>query len=158
MICVLGIDPGVTGGVAFYFTADPSSIIAEDIPVVDGEVNIAALKQRIAQLNPDMAVIERASSMPKQGVASTFKFGAAYGALRAIVACLGIPTHLVAATKWKRHYSLNTDKEKSRGLAIRYWPDSDAFSRKKDHGRAEAALIARYGAEVISVSKELTEA
>jgi crossover junction endodeoxyribonuclease RuvC len=35
-------------------------------------------------------------------------------------------------------------------LALRLWPSrSDLFGRKKDHGRAEAALLARYGAELI---------
>jgi len=44
------------------------------------------------------------------------------------------------------------DKEKSRALAIQFWPGCGFFSRKKDHGRAEAALIARYGAETIATN------
>ncbi len=37
-------------------------------------------------------------------------------------------------------------KDKSRALACRYWPDSaKLFSRAKDDGRAEAALIASIG-------------
>lgn len=143
--CVMGIDPGVTGGVAFLW---PDKLIATDIPVVAGEVNVDDLVNTIRLMNPRLAVIERASSMPGQGVSSTFKFGAAYGALRAAVAALGIPSHLVSAAKWKRSYGLSADKEKSRALAIRMWPGGVQFNRKKDHGRAEAALIAQYGAGI----------
>jgi hypothetical protein len=90
--------------------------------------------------------------MPKQGVASTFKFGTAYGALLAVTALCEIPTHLVSPRKWKTHFALDSDKEKSRALAIRLWPGCGFFSRVKDHGRAEAALLARYGAEVVEMA------
>lgn len=144
--CILGIDPGVTGGLAFL-SAD--GVEALDIPVVAGEVDIDAIADMIRARSPQAAIIERASAMPKQGVSSTFKFGAAYGALRAVVAALAVPSHLVAPAVWKRFYGLDADKEKARALAIRLWPRNGGFSRKKDHGRAEASLIARYGDEKI---------
>ncbi|MDT3686483.1 MAG: hypothetical protein RO009_15725 [Pseudorhodoplanes sp.] len=146
--CILGIDPGVTGGVAFYFPDQPTVIVAEDIPNVAGEVDADAFAARLKQMRPDFAVIERAGAMPGQGVSSTFKFGAAYGALCGVVAALGIPSHRVAPAVWKRHFKLDRDKEKSRALAVQLWPGAGCFSRKSDHGRAEAALIARWGAAV----------
>src|SRR5680860_752322 len=82
VLCVMGIDPGITGGISFYFPMHPDGVIAEDIPIAGGEVDVDTLASRIRQLAPDMAVIERVGAMPKQGVSSTFKFGAAYGALR----------------------------------------------------------------------------
>ena len=69
--------------------------------------------------------------------------------LRAVVALCNVPYHLVSPVKWKRHFALDSDKERSRALAIRLWPGVGLFSRVKDHNRAEAALIARYGVEVI---------
>ena len=144
---VLGIDPGVNGGLAFLYS--DGRIEARDIPNVAGEVDIDATSRLIGSYAPEAAIVERASSMPMQGVASTFKYGAAYGALRAICACLEIPHHLVTPGVWKRHFRLDADKEKSRALAIRLWPGTGLFERKKDHGRAEAALIARYGTEII---------
>jgi crossover junction endodeoxyribonuclease RuvC len=66
-----------------------------------------------------------------------------------VVLALGVPLYLVAPTKWKPHFSLGSDKEKARALALRLWPTSVHFGRKKDHNRAEAALLARYGAEVL---------
>jgi hypothetical protein len=82
-------------------------------------------------------------------VSSTFKYGVAYGALRTVVALCNIPYRLVTPGKWKNHFGLDSDKEKSRALAIQFWPGCGHFARKKDHGRAEAALIARYGAEMV---------
>jgi hypothetical protein len=143
---ILGIDPGVCGGIALL-TSD--AIEAHDIPTVAGELNVDELLRIIRDAKPDMGVIERASSRPRQGVSSTFKFGQAYGALRAIVSLCQVPQHLVSPTVWKRHFALDADKEKSRALAIRLWPGCGLFNRKKDHGRAEAALIARYGAEIL---------
>lgn len=147
---VLGIDPGVTGGLAFYFPAYPDKILAEDIPLAGGEVDVDGIAERIHQLKPTLAIIERASSRPGQGVVSTFKFGMAYGALKATCAALTILTYVVAPGVWKKHFRLDGDKEKSRATAIRLWPGTGHFSRKKDHGRAEAALLARYAAECLA--------
>jgi crossover junction endodeoxyribonuclease RuvC len=62
------------------------------------------------------------------------------------VLALGIPLHIVTSGIWKRHFSLNSEKEKSRALALQTWPSrADLFKRKKDENRAEASLIALYG-------------
>ena len=141
---ILGVDPGITGGIAFLFA---NRVVAEDIPTAGGEVDVDTLVRRVREMQPALAIIERANAMPKQGVASTFKYGVAYGALRTVVALCNIPYRLVTPGKWKNHFGLDSDKEKSRALAIQFWPGCGYFARKKDHGRAEAALIARYGAE-----------
>lgn len=156
-LCIMGIDPGVSGAISFYFPEAPDLIAVEDVPTVDGFIDITTLAQRIVQMKPDVAFVEQVGSMPGQGVASTFKFGASYGAALGVVAALKIPLHLVRPQKWKKHFGLSSDKEASRALALRYWPSSEAFARKKDEGRAEAALIARYGAEIMSapLMKEL---
>jgi hypothetical protein len=144
---ILGVDPGITGGIAFLYPS--GEIAADDIPTVDGSVDVDALVRRVRQHAPRLAVIEKAQAMPKQGVVSVFKYGTAFGALCALTAISGIPTHLVSPRKWKTYFGLDADKEKSRALAIRLWPGSGLFERKKDHGRGEAALIARYGSEVL---------
>lgn len=147
--CIMGVDPGLSGAIAFYFQGHPALIAAEDVPVAGGEIDAATLAQRIRQMSPTCTVIELVGAMPKQGVSSTFRFGVAFGVIRGVVSALGIPTHLVAPTRWKKHFRLPADKEAARALALRLWPTSQHFSRKKDHGRAEAALLAKYGAEVI---------
>ena len=148
--CILGIDPGISGAISFYFPKHPQLIAAEDVPIVNGEIDVATLARRIEQMRPDLAIIERVNAMPRQGVASTFKFGASYGAVLGIIGALKIPSELVTPSMWKKHFRLSAEKEKSRALALRLWPArAELFERKKDHGRAEASLIARYGAERI---------
>ena len=145
----LGIDPGVAAGMGFFTLAAPHLIIAEDLPVVASEVYADALAERLRQMGPVAAMVERVGPMPKQGVSSTFKFGAAYGAIRATIAAVGIPCHLVAPTVWKKAYRLSSDKEDARAEAIRRWPGAGCFVRKKDHNRADAALLAHYAATVL---------
>jgi crossover junction endodeoxyribonuclease RuvC len=145
--CILGIDPGLSGAVAFYFPEAPDRVIAEDMPVAAGMVDCATLAARIRQMAPGLAIIERVASMPKQGVSSTFKFGTAYGAVVGVLAALEIRTSLVTPQVWKKHFRLDDDKDKGRALALRTFAKTpEHFARKKDHGRAEAALLALYGA------------
>lgn len=86
--------------------------------------------------------------MPKQGVSSSFKFGRSLGLVEGVCDGLGIPVQWVTPNRWKKAMRLGADKEASRQLAIRRWPEQAAlFARKKDHGRAEAALIALWSIE-----------
>ncbi len=145
--CILGIDPGCSGACAWYFPEAPDRIAVEDMPTIGKFVDGAFLARRIDQMRPTIAAIEFVHALPKQGVSSTFNFGDAFGVVRGVLAAKGIPCHLVTPTRWKKHFRLSSDKEEARALAVRLWPSCDGFERKKDHGRAEAALIARFGAE-----------
>jgi len=95
----------------------------------------------------DHAFIELATVMPKQGIASSGRYMRAVGTLEGIVSCLNIPTTFVTPQKWKKFWGLKgSDKERSRSLAVRRYPEiASMLARKLDHGRAEAALIAGYG-------------
>lgn len=143
--CIMGIDPGVSGAVAFFFPDYPHKVAVFDAPSVGKEINAPGLTELIHTYKPDICFIESVNAMPKQGVTSSFNFGQAYGCVRGVVAACGVPTVLVSPRKWKSHFALDSDKEKSRRLAIMKWPESNYFNRKKDDGRAEAALIALYG-------------
>ena len=150
MTCILGLDPGVSGAIAFYFSEAPDRIAVEDVPAVAGEISAQLLAERIKAHGPSIAMIERVSAMPKQGVVSMFNFGVSFGQARGVIGALSIPLHYVTPGKWKRHFNLTSDKDEARALAIRLFPTCAAsFARKKDHGRAEAALIARYAFETL---------
>jgi hypothetical protein len=144
---ILGADPGTTGAIALLTSG--TAIAVWDTPVVGGELNADELARIVRDAKPGLAVIERVGAMPKQGISSTFKFGAAYGTLRAVIAACGVPQSLVAPVVWKRHYRLGADKEAARARAIQLWPGCGLFTLKKHHNRAEAALLAKYGAEVL---------
>jgi hypothetical protein len=106
-----------------------------------GAAGRVTLADRIAQMGPTFAVVERVAPMPGQGVSSTFKFGASYGAVLGILGALKIRTALVIPTTWKKHFRLPAGKEGLRAWALRtFSATSQHFARKKDHGRAEAAF------------------
>jgi hypothetical protein len=140
----IGIDPGATGAAglidhygAFHsvydFSADPA-VIADAMRII-----FAA-----AGTGHTQAVLEHVHSMPKQGVASSFNFGASFGAIRGILAYAGVPYHLVPPAKWKRDFGLGKDKADALAMARRLFPTAE-LGRKKDIGRAEALLIAEWG-------------
>lgn len=144
---ILGVDPGISGAFAFYSTVD-RSVFCYDAPVVNGKISGSILAETIANWKPNFAIVELVGSMPKQGLSSTFNFGVSYGIAQGVIAAQMIPVTFVTPGKWKRHYGLGPDKEQARGRALQLWPArGDMFGRKKDHGRAEAALLARYYVE-----------
>jgi crossover junction endodeoxyribonuclease RuvC len=150
---VLGIDPGVHGGAAIVDIGVDSTVLIDaiDIPIVGTKarqrVDVLAVRDWILAHQPQHALIERAGVMPRQGIASGFKYGRAVGGLEAVVALCNIPLTIVEPAVWKRRLGLcGTDKEDSRLRALQLFPSAHALlARKMDHGRAEAALIALMG-------------
>ena len=145
--CIIGVDPGVSGAIAFYYPDRPNLISAYDVPVVDNSINPAELFDLIRRYGPDLAVVEHVHAFKGQGVTSMFNFGKSYGIALGVIGAMKIPSVHVSPTKWKKYFSLTADKEQARALAISKWPASEHFRRKKDNGRAEAALLALYGAQ-----------
>lgn len=143
MTAILGIDPGISGAWALLFP--DNSVTAGDLPTVAGEIDVPTLAKVLRVSDIAFAVVEDVHAMPGQGVTSMFKFGRAHGSVLGCILTLGIPVHMVAPTRWKKHFRLSADKEASRALALRTWPAADCFGRKKDDGRAEAALLALWG-------------
>src|SRR6516164_2861722 len=148
---ILGIDPGIHGALAIVEIvggAAPQLIDVIDVPVIGAgakeRVNTALIWGWLKHHDPDHALIERAGSMPKQGIASTFKYARAVGSLETVVACRDIPYSISEPATWKKfHHLRGGDKEASRQRALQLFPKAIAwFARKKDHQRAEAALIA----------------
>jgi len=154
MTQVLGIDPGIHGGLAIVDVVDgtaPRLVDAIDIPTIGAgakeRVDVLALRTWIFTHTLQHAVIERAQAMPKQGASSGFKYGRATGAIEAVIACCGIPLTIIEPSAWKKFHQLRGgEKEASRQRALMLFPAAHALlARRKDHGRAEAALIALAG-------------
>jgi len=145
MPCILAIDPGISGALAFY-DPDGDSVALYDMPLLDGDVDPHHLMAIIKGHKPDIAVIERVHPHPKEGVSSVWRFAAAYTTARVVVMLCKIPCSLVSPAMWKNRMNLkggSEGKEQARRNAIMYFPaHSHELSRKKDHGRAEAALLA----------------
>lgn len=149
-MCILGIDPGTTGALAFYYMNAPGRVAVEDIPLAGGEIAPALLANRIKTHGPSLAMVERVGAMTGWGVSSTFKFGSSVGVIKGVLGALNVPVYYISPAKWKRYFTLTKDKEFSRAKAISLFPKcADSFGRKADHNRAEAALIAKYAAETM---------
>jgi len=148
---ILGIDPGLTGAIALYDLSVPGASTVHDMPAVHKTVDSAALAALIRDLAPAMVVLEEVGPMPRDGVRQAFSFGQSYATARTVALMLEIPLHLVRPQAWKGYFRLpggDVGKELGRALALRRFPGSaKSFSLKKHHNRAEAALIALYGAE-----------
>lgn len=154
---ILGVDPGITGAIALLDHAFVFESV-HDMPTMQRGVttnkqmvNGAELARLVRELRPDCAVVELVNAMPGRGeaagmgAASAFNFGDCAGCVRGVLGALGIPMHLVVPVVWKKRAGLvKSDKEASRSLAIRLWPQAP-LGLKKYQGRAEALLIARYG-------------
>lgn len=155
---VVGIDPGVTGAIALF---DGKNLLVEDIPNLEVVVN----KKRKTALNfsaiselfqilfagADHAFLEQVSAMPGQGVTSMFNFGKTAGALEMALSMSGLPYTLVSPIKWKSELGLNSSGTRSLQRANQIFPSfPQFFKRVKDHNRAEAALLAWYGHQVMT--------
>ncbi|MEL6984609.1 MAG: hypothetical protein AAFO29_19430 [Actinomycetota bacterium] len=154
MTCIIGVDPGLSGAIALLDHLG-ELISVNDMPVIDGRVTAALLNvwsNEHAITGPKPVVgIEFVHSMPKQGVASSFKFGASWGLVHGYFGGAGHRVIDVRPQDWKKRFHLGKDKEKARRLAIERWPDhAQAFARKKDAGRAEAALIAEHVRQLLA--------
>ena len=146
---ILGVDPGLQGALAIW---DGLRLEVVDVPIVKArgrgnEINLPALADVVHRLAPfDAAYVERNSVRPLEGISSAQKNGLVAGIL---LGCITMCCRLIDRPTpqfWKRAMKLTKDKEYSRTKAIEMFPDYyELFARKKDHGRAEAALLALYG-------------
>ena len=138
----MGIDPGQTGAAAL--------ISNDGIDCFDWPGDASAFAGEIRQWCDDydiaICILEKVGAMPKQGVSSMFKFGRNAGMIEGVLAALNIPYDLQRPQQWQRGLIYKDDgtDNKSRALAAarRLYPNVDFLRRKKDHGRAEALLMA----------------
>lgn len=159
---ILGIDPGLSG--AFAIVGE-DGVTVSDMPTFTikrgkqrRSLDLDALVRSL-QLSTvwgiDLAVIEEVHAMPAQGVVTTGQLMEAYGAVKGIVAALGIPRVLVPPAVWKQALRVSADKDSSRERASQLAPaHAHLWPAKKDHGRAEAFLLAIYGKRVTAQGME----
>jgi Holliday junction resolvasome RuvABC endonuclease subunit len=142
---VIAIDPGVNGAYA-VLSVKGSFVDCDELPRFAKMVNAVAFSKVLHGLRPNLAIIEKVASRPGQGVSSVFTFGCAYGVAIGCIAGYGAPISFVTPAKWKAHFRLlGKDKDASREIAIRLYPEaSSKLGLKKHVGRADALLLARY--------------
>lgn len=136
----IGIDVGKSGAFAYVCDGDSS------VYPWDNETFINALK--VLKQNGCIACVEKVGAMKGQGVTSMFSFGKSAGYIEGVLETLGIPYQLVPPQKWKKEYSLGSDKKQSIEVCKRLFPDVSLKRTDKcrtdDDGMAEALLLAEY--------------
>ena len=140
-VAFLGIDPGATGCAAlihdgghdlFDWPGDPALVVPR-------------LADWLARFEIKLAALEKVGAMPGQGVVSMFTFGQNVGTWQGILAAMAIPYVCPRPQEWQKgivdRKAGKDTKTASLATARRLFPDAD-LGRKKDHGRADALLLA----------------
>jgi len=154
---VIGIDPGLSGGIAIMRSTQLVDVIP--IPTTERDVDAAKLIKWIRLhtfADPYIgglsviAYIENVHSMPGQGVASVFKFGFVTGKLEGIIETLEIPLKKVTPQAWKKELLEGTPKDKQATIdyCLRVFPGVNLIAqgaRTYHSGMADALCIAEYG-------------
>ncbi len=152
---IVGIDPGLSGALFFIDPHDPTNGESVDLPVhmlarggkQKRELDIIQLISVLALRRLTHAFVEQVGAMPGQGVSGVFAFGKAYGIILGVVAARSIPLTLVSPARWKRALGVPKAKDAARARASQLLPQAaHQWPLRRHDGRAEAALIALYGA------------
>ena len=157
---VVGIDPGVTGGLAVVHGRE--LIALYDMPTLTDpngkrRPSPPGVGELLWKHEPHLVVIEMVNAMPSipgkngvrrtMGAQSAFNFGRGLGVVETAAQVLGIRTHFVLPKAWKRAAGIkpNSNKDQARTIALQLHPEAD-LHLKRDIGKADALLIAIFGA------------
>jgi crossover junction endodeoxyribonuclease RuvC len=149
---IIGIDVGLSGAIAMMQGETLTGIF--DMPTVTldrngkskRQISIPELIAIIDEFKPEEAYIEKVFAMAGQGVTSVFSFGRSLGAIEGVIAARSIKSTLITPQTWQKAMGVSGGKDGARARAMEVFPwNVDYFKRKKDDGRADAALIAAWG-------------
>lgn len=155
---ILGCDPGAGGALALVNGDDVIAI--SDMPTheIKGKRRLDLYQLARLVMQWDMnhgighAVVEKVGAMPGQSPNGMFSFGFSAGALQMAIVAVGIPMTLVVPQVWKKTFGIpggRENKDMARQKASQLFPKfAHHWARKKDDGRAEAVLLAHYGAKL----------
>lgn len=153
---ILGVDPGLSGALALYDHEKSMIHSIYDMPVRPQGDKTTVDHEQLASIldiysnRISFALIEYVHAMSKQGVSSTFKFGYGFGVVTGVIASHHIPIHFSPASVWKSQMGVTSVKASSIEKIKTLQPDSkEYFTLKKHDGRAEAALLAVFGAIIL---------
>lgn len=138
----IGIDPGASGAICVL--SDSESRLIALCKLNDTEQGVSEFLRRYVEdrrYEQVTAMIERVHSMPRQGVASSFKFGQSYGFLRGILTAHLVRFEEVTPATWQKAMGCLTkgDKNVTKQKAGQLFP-----SVKVSHWNADALLIAEH--------------
>lgn len=152
MKTIIGIDPGLTGGLAAL--GDEFQQI-DIMPAVSAgtknQIDEQGVVKWLLNFPPQTArvYLELVHAMPGQGVTSMFTFGCGWGVIRGILAGMGYSYELIAPQSWKKVVMHGQTRGSEYQVASRIFPAADWLKTPRcttpHMGKVEAALIAEYG-------------
>jgi crossover junction endodeoxyribonuclease RuvC len=176
----VGVDVGNSGAIAVIDT-ETREVSFRDTPIL----TVKSGKKFKSQMDPHAAAnilqglsdehgilvtIEKVAAMPSfkgphgepqaMGVTSAFNFGMGFGMWIGICAASLLPYQLVHPATWKAALMKDMGKEKdaSRVKAMQLYPQTAKdLTRKKDHARGDALLLAHYGLMFGAPKKEVPQ-
>jgi hypothetical protein len=167
---VVGADPGLDGAIVALDTASGALYVQEmpttktarkskgDKRVIDLPALYLAF-EGCKLLGVTHFIVEEVGGLPGQSASGAFAFGFGAGALRMAAVAVGLAIEPVTPQRWKSAMRVGTDPEAIRARATEVFPHhahlwarpprSPSKKSEVGLGRAEAALIAAYGARVL---------
>jgi hypothetical protein len=159
---IVGIDPGLTGGLALLdLAAGPSlgvrlvrtpSVVVRTREHTRRQYDVPAMWRALCELtgyDPHggaLVALEAQSARPGQGVTSSYSTGLGFGLWHGLCTARQVAVVKVAPQSWKRHHGLiGADKRASRLRAAELCPSVGPLGAA-DEGPAEALLLAAYAA------------
>lgn len=162
---ILACDPGVTGALCSFDEQSMTLLSVMDMPTRPNKriknrrtVDTQGVTDWLLghwQLGARKFALEHVQGLPGQGAPSAFVFGYGFGYILGQSRLMGYDVTLVRPQQWHSHHfarlqdlTVGNVKSKSIRKATGLMPAAaHHWARAKDHGRAEAALIAWYLAE-----------
>lgn len=159
---IIGIDPGLHGGIAVIHVymdpltqAEKMDVQLYPTPLIgDKEYDIQSLKNMLGlHADATLACIERQQSIAGQGLVSTFKTGYGFGIYLGLLGGLNIRYDVVQAQRWQRQLFVGLKhgqdtKVSSEIVAKRLFPFADFRKSERAHkahdGLTDAACIAEF--------------
>jgi hypothetical protein len=154
---VIGIDPGVSGGVAFKREGQAAEAVA--MPNTEGDL-VALLRQLAVEPANTVAFVEEVSGYAgsQQPGSRMFTFGRNFGFIVGVLQTLGVRVELVRPQRWQKALALGTAsgcstktiwKNKLKACAQRLYPHLRVTLQISD-----ALLILEYSRKVRRVDVE----
>jgi crossover junction endodeoxyribonuclease RuvC len=160
----VGVDPGKTGCMAvirseelfekiqsplivFWDAEDLSlRIVSENLQLWQGNIFVLLEKPQVMPKRKQWVGGELVEKEVGQGAVGMLHYGIGYGKYLGMLEALKIPYGEIHPMSWKKEFMLiKQPKERSIEVARQLFPSAaERLTRKKDHGRAEALLIAEY--------------
>lgn len=147
---ILAVDPGVTGAWAMIEGRRLTQVFDLEVNSVGStnQIDAASFKAVLREYTPNVVVIEDNRANSINGSKANYSMGLSMGIVLGVAMGSGFAVGRLKPIEWQRTLGLGgvpaaQRKDAHRARARELWPEMESrFKLKKDHNRADAALIA----------------